>query len=624
MLKNTSLVAAFSAITLCSVSVCNAEEILKPEVGPEENIAIEKKEGVVPCCQVNPDTKIFKNLFGLRSLLNKTSSIFGGKSAEKLDLTDPSNPNFANKVDANGLPLPNDNNGGGSGGADRSDAYARNSSINMFGDAFSGGGSSSSIARPNIIGKNVGGILNFTAGPSAGQPVSFAGLNNPNIPLYSLPIANLALQTTNLTTGAQSFTPSQPVPSITLVNAENITIQGPFLTYTHAGNLPTTVNQSASINENSFVTSVVTNSLNPGESIASNTNQFTLVGIDPTTGALIGIIGSNYAIFVPQAPLVVSVPSPASGGVVGRTKIADDNSPMPRDRLIFSFDYFNNVPLIDGGFDVYRYNLGFEKTFLDRRASIQVLFPIASTLDSNLTSNDDSIIGSRNTEFGNMSIALKYLFARNENWNFAGGLGFSLPTAPGTNLSGINGTPILEIKNQSVILTPYVAALFTPTKNFFAQSWMAWGFDTNGNTVNGFQNGNSSFQKVGKLNNTSFMQVDAQIGYWVINPDDSNRRNLRGLAPFLELHYNGSMGDYDTVQSGMLSIRDNLGNYNELNLAAGFVTQIRDDLNVNIGAVVPLTGTFDRHFDYQVGVHVNYFFGATQKARYANRDVSGF
>jgi len=59
MLKNTSLAAAFSAITLCSVSICNAEEILKPEVGTEENIAIEKKEGVVPRCQVNPDTKIF-------------------------------------------------------------------------------------------------------------------------------------------------------------------------------------------------------------------------------------------------------------------------------------------------------------------------------------------------------------------------------------------------------------------------------------------------------------------------------------------------------------------------------------------------------------------------------------
>ena len=359
MLKNTSLAAAFSAITLCSVSICNAEEILKPKVGTEENIAIEKKEGVVPGCQVNPDTKIFKNLFGLRSLFNKTSSIFGVKGAEKIDLTNPNGPNSANKVDSNGLPLPSNIPEGNTGGGDTRTDYARNSAINMFGDAFAGGGSSSSIARPNVIGKNVGGILNFTAGPLAGQPVSFAGLNNPNIPLYSLPIANLALQTTNLTTGAQSFTPSQPVPSITLVNAENITIQGPFLTYTHAGNLPTTVNQSASINENSFVTSVVTNSLNPGESIASNTNQFTLVGIDPTTGALIGIIGSNYAIFVPQAPLVVSVPSPASGGVVGRTKIADDNNPMPRDRLIFNFDYFNNVPLIDGGFDVYRYNLGF-------------------------------------------------------------------------------------------------------------------------------------------------------------------------------------------------------------------------------------------------------------------------
>ena len=63
-------------------------------------------------------------------------------------------------------------------------------------------------------------------------------------------------------------------------------------------------------------------------------------------------------------------------------KIAENTSPMPRDRLIFDYGYFDNVPLAPGGVNVNRLTLGFEKTFLDGMMSFELKAPMASTVDS--------------------------------------------------------------------------------------------------------------------------------------------------------------------------------------------------------------------------------------------------
>src|SRR5438874_667672 len=59
-------------------------------------------------------------------------------------------------------------------------------------------------------------------------------------------------------------------------------------------------------------------------------------------------------------------------------KIADNQSPIPQDRVFFNFNYYNNVNYaIDrkfgapvNGIQIYRYLAGFEKTFLGGLASI--------------------------------------------------------------------------------------------------------------------------------------------------------------------------------------------------------------------------------------------------------------
>src|SRR5207245_4582509 len=97
------------------------------------------------------------------------------------------------------------------------------------------------------------------------------------------------------------------------------------------------------------------------------------------------------------------IPSPTAGGVVGRVKTSEDNSPLPRDRVFFTYDYFERVPTAANN-DVRRYTPGFEKTFFDRNASIEFRFPFASTLSSDIDLG--RVTSPTRTQFGNLDITL--------------------------------------------------------------------------------------------------------------------------------------------------------------------------------------------------------------------------
>ena len=86
--------------------------------------------------------------------------------------------------------------------------------------------------------------------------------------------------------------------------------------------------------------------------------------------------------YTETTPIVI--PSSA-GSVVGRMKIAENVSPLPRDRVFFNYSLFGNVPLSQGGGNVNRFSPGFEKTFFNRMTSVELRAPFAATLNSDVT-----------------------------------------------------------------------------------------------------------------------------------------------------------------------------------------------------------------------------------------------
>jgi hypothetical protein len=321
---------------------------------------------------------------------------------------------------------------------------------------------------------------------------------------------------------------------------------------------------------------------------------------------------------IPRPPLVVLLPPPGAGGVVGRTKISDDNSPLPRDRIIFNYDYFDAAPLSANGANVNRFSVGFEKTFFEQNASVEVRLPFASTLSSDVTA--DGATGYR-AELGNLNLTFKALLYGSPTWNLAAGMGVALPTASDLRVRFADGTDLLRLKNDSVLVTPYVAALYTPNDRLFAQGWIAYGFDATGNALQVATPGGGLAQ-VGRFTDQTLAQLDAQVGYWLYQASDRSAR-LQRLAPFFELHVNATVSRADVIRSGDV-VFGTPGNLGELNVSAGLIAQLGDNFNLVLGMAAPLRGTPNRTFDYQIGVHGNVYFGATARARSAAAQVSSF
>ena len=96
-------------------------------------------------------------------------------------------------------------------------------------------------------------------------------------------------------------------------------------------------------------------------------------------------------------------------------KVADDNSPIPRDRFSFRYNFFHDAQQVTGissapgvfnpqllafvgatatrNYNVNEYTFQFEKTFLDRLASIELRVPFATGLASKLNLSAANVTG---------------------------------------------------------------------------------------------------------------------------------------------------------------------------------------------------------------------------------------
>ena len=181
-----------------------------------------------------------------------------------------------------------------------------------------------------------------------------------------------------------------------------------------------------------------------------------------------------------------------SGAVNFRnSKVADNNSAIPRDRVSFRYNYFKEALQVDGldfspalgprisqtsqtnpalpnftpvrqfnqvqpaskSYNVHLYTFALEKAFLDNLASVEVRVPFARTIDSDLNLVSGQLIsdipnvvplvqptpggtlGDADTELQDMNVILKAVLLRDpyRQWLVAGGMGLSIPTGEDLN-----------------------------------------------------------------------------------------------------------------------------------------------------------------------------------------------
>lgn len=342
-----------------------------------------------------------------------------------------------------------------------------------------------------------------------------------------------------------------------------------------------------------------------GAPVAATATGLTIAGFNqlPTNVPF----DASSPIYAIRPVINVILPNPGAGGagLIGRAKISENTSPMPRDRVFFNYNYFNNVPLAANGVNVNRFTPGFEKTFFDGMTSFEMRFPFATTLNNNIVADGTTNTGT--VLFGDISMAFKALVYTNDTLAVSCGLQMMLPTAPALNVGLTDGTQLIRVNNNTVNLMPFVGALYTPNDRFFTQGFLQFDTPANGNSVyvNNFDGGPLS--AAGSIRDVTYVYADIGTGYWLYRNDDAQR--VTGFSTTTELHYNQSLQPTNVLSTGLYQIGSSFSNLSMLNMVVGGNVHFGLNKTLSVGYVAPIGNGSDQMFNGELRAFFNYRFG---------------
>ena len=296
---------------------------------------------------------------------------------------------------------------------------------------------------------------------------------------------------------------------------------------------------------------------------------------------------------------------PLAGGA-SRTKISENNKALPMNRFYFTYNHFHNALLADTDitagpppteFNVNRYTIGMEKTFLDDFWSVDVRMPFTNSFG--MATPNFNVQGG---DIGNLSITLKRLLAATNTTALAAGLGIDTPT--GSDVTGRIQSTSYTIHNEAVHLSPFIGFLNAPNDRIFFHGFAQLDVAANGNPVTYVDVISGTF---GKLTDQTLMHLDLSGGYWLYR----NRYSgwITGVASIIEFHYTTTLNDadivIDAVTPNTLQFGNRLNRVDMVNLTAGLHAQLGGRTTVRVAGVFPFQGRMERPFDAELQVSLN-------------------
>jgi len=282
-------------------------------------------------------------------------------------------------------------------------------------------------------------------------------------------------------------------------------------------------------------------------------------------------------------------------------KIVEFNSPIPTDRVFFTYNHFHNAlqESIGGGVEdrnLDRFTFGLEKTFNGGNSSIELRLPIVSALDA--TQNTGDNISEEAVLFGNLALNLNTILRQNYNTTYTAGLGIILPTAPDTDVT-FGGNRLL-VENEAVFLAPWIGMVHTPNDLWFTQAFLQFAFDLNGNSFA------ASTGEEGVFQSQHLAFLSGTVGRWIYR-DPCGCNYITGIAPVMELHFSRQINDADNDGAGgaVLFANNNENQIDVLNLTAGTHFELGPLSTLTVAVVAPLLQDPGKLFDTEIGVQFN-------------------
>jgi hypothetical protein len=262
-------------------------------------------------------------------------------------------------------------------------------------------------------------------------------------------------------------------------------------------------------------------------------------------------------------------------------KVAEGASPRPIDRVFLDFNYYDNLgrqnltaPLHE--VDLYRYVFGFEKTFLDGKASVEVRVPFF-TLDAQATS-DAPGASFTSTYLGNISAIGKYVVWENKETGslISAGAILTVPTAA----------------TQRVDLGPSTMAFVAPFVGYILSSGDFY--------LQGFS---SIIFPVARPQSIVLFN-DIGVGYFAYR-DASGTGLIRSVAPTFEVHVmtplrqpNGLADEFGIFDTERLP--------DIVDLTFGATIEFSKRTTLGLGVCTPVTGP--KPFDVEAIAQLNVQF----------------
>lgn len=444
---------------------------------------------------------------------------------------------------------------------------------------------SSFTSAPTIIGDFQGGGLaqfnatvtrdfSFFAQGTQGALPTFdrvpGGGFNPDI---------LSLSGTGQSVGGSAFTNqfgiAEPVPptDANLAPGPNFQFQGGTATFTGSGGstIPSTADYTNAVNGDEWF-------------------------VQYQYAAQIGGFGIGGGLSGPR-------PAPSPGVSVRRVKISENFSPEIRNRFFTNFSFFNDT--FGGLGDISRYVIGLEQVLVDDLISVELRLPVAATYGSD---QDLGLPEDRDIEIGNFTLISKFALWRTESLLVSAGLGIGTPTAQDTRLS-IGGVDLLEVRNETVQIQPFMGALYRWNDDWSFQAYMQLDVAAGGDAV--MVNGDfddptaNRLEFAGDFKDSTLMHLDFSASKSLYRTSDREARLTNVLAN-AEVHYTSTLEDSSVVQSNNFTYTNLKNRFDIVNMTFGSHFVFKNGLVATPAIAVPLTEGLDKQFDFEAIVQLNY------------------
>ena len=317
--------------------------------------------------------------------------------------------------------------------------------------------------------------------------------------------------------------------------------------------------------------------------------------------------------------------------------IAENNSPLPRDRFYFTYNHFHGAmgssvtvddlndilvdengdpilgpggnpiafPAITSGRSLHqdRFTLGLEKAFFGDSMSLELRVPLIVQNDVTVASLVDptatAVSYGRDDPNGNIALNFKRVLTEWEGPHasgiVSGGAGITFAHADRTRVD--IGDAFFYVDDSAYHFNPFLAILVSGKAGWFMQAFFESDFSTDNISVSD-QDGN-----VASIGVPDFFNIDLGIGYWLTR--HPHRRFLRGVAPLFEFHYarqRQNAGQFSfplngTDTSGTAIFGNSDTRQDVYNFTSGVHVELSKHVNARAAGVFPFKDDPDRQFD---------------------------